>query len=489
MASFSGSPQLSEHRHERACASARGSDPGTYVIDASSVAGAWASSSRARTRSSASRRDQVPPPRRRGDPETRRALRARGARGGAHQERARRARLRRRARSTSGSPYIVWSTSRAATSRDAAQASAARSRSPTPSTTCSRRARASPRRTRSGIVHRDLKPANLFLTQRPDGSAAREGPRLRHLEGGRRRGDRTTRRSRRRASVFGSPPYMSPEQMRSAKNVDARTRHLGARRHPLRAPDRASCRSSARPSGRSALGDRRPTSRAACATLRPEVGDELEAIVLRCLEKNVKKRFQNVSELASCARAVSRGDQPRVGRPHPSVVDRRVSDPTHPATPSSGRALRRGRGDVGTATERAWTTAPPHPGTSARSSRSSDAALGALVAVGGWYVLLRSLTRPDRGAPAAAAPASRAPTAASPHPSVDAAARRRPPPPSASAGARVPRARRAPRTSRRPTVRRHADDERAHRGRGPRRPRPALDRPNGAPLDPSGSSH
>ncbi len=40
----------------------------------------------------------------------------------------------------------------------------------TPSTTCSRPARPSPRRTQLGIVHRDLKPANLFLTKRADGS-------------------------------------------------------------------------------------------------------------------------------------------------------------------------------------------------------------------------------------------------------------------------------------------------------------------------------
>ena len=41
--------------------------------------------------------------------------------------------------------------------------SAARCPSRRPSSSCSRRARRSPRRTPLGIVHRDLKPANLFL--------------------------------------------------------------------------------------------------------------------------------------------------------------------------------------------------------------------------------------------------------------------------------------------------------------------------------------
>ncbi len=71
-----------------------------------------------------------------------------------------------------------------------------------------------------GIVHRDLKPANLFLSKRADGS-----PLVKVLDfgiskalGGGSRSQLTS------ASVLmGSPRYMSPEQMMSAKEVDART--------------------------------------------------------------------------------------------------------------------------------------------------------------------------------------------------------------------------------------------------------------------------
>ncbi|MDB5212456.1 MAG: Serine/threonine-protein kinase pkn3 [Myxococcaceae bacterium] len=72
-----------------------------------------------------------------------------------------------------------------------------------------------------GIVHRDLKPANIFLTRRHDGS-----PLVKVLDFGISKvtaldagglGMTAT------ASMLGSPLYMSPEQMRSSRDVDART--------------------------------------------------------------------------------------------------------------------------------------------------------------------------------------------------------------------------------------------------------------------------
>ncbi len=72
------------------------------------------------------------------------------------------------------------------------------------------------------IVHRDLKPQNLFLTRRPDGS-----PFIKVLDFGISKtgavegapdfsGTQTS-------AVMGSPAYMSPEQIQSSKDVDART--------------------------------------------------------------------------------------------------------------------------------------------------------------------------------------------------------------------------------------------------------------------------
>ncbi len=74
-----------------------------------------------------------------------------------------------------------------------------------------------------GIVHRDLKPANLYVIRRPDGKlsvkvldfgiskvtrAAASGP------------DMSLTKT---AAFMGSPLYMSPEQMESARNADVRS--------------------------------------------------------------------------------------------------------------------------------------------------------------------------------------------------------------------------------------------------------------------------
>ncbi len=70
-----------------------------------------------------------------------------------------------------------------------------------------------------GIVHRDLKPENLFVTHGVDGR-----PLLKVLDFGISKvadesfGGSLTKTN----TLFGSPMYMSPEQMRSAKHVDPR---------------------------------------------------------------------------------------------------------------------------------------------------------------------------------------------------------------------------------------------------------------------------
>jgi serine/threonine-protein kinase len=75
-----------------------------------------------------------------------------------------------------------------------------------------------------GIVHRDIKPSNLFLTQRADGS-----PLVKVLDFGIAKAVLTDALSQGARSdvtgtsgTLGSPLYMSPEQIRSTRSVDAR---------------------------------------------------------------------------------------------------------------------------------------------------------------------------------------------------------------------------------------------------------------------------
>jgi len=69
-----------------------------------------------------------------------------------------------------------------------------------------------------GIVHRDLKPENLFLSRDTDGTHVKV------LDFGiSKRADDNAVNVTRTQSSLGTPLYMSPEQTRSTKHVDART--------------------------------------------------------------------------------------------------------------------------------------------------------------------------------------------------------------------------------------------------------------------------
>jgi cytochrome c peroxidase len=146
----------------------------------------------------------------------------------------------------------------------------------------------------AGIVHRDLKPQNLFLTRTVGG-----GARVKVLDFGVSKtlalssggGSLTQTRS-----MLGSPLYMSPEQMRSSRDVDARSDvwafgvvlfQLLTNRWPYEAETM--------PELVLKVVTEPPQSLLA---LRPDVPQEMVDVVERCLKKDPADRFANAGELA-----------------------------------------------------------------------------------------------------------------------------------------------------------------------------------------------
>ncbi|MET0795024.1 MAG: protein kinase [Polyangiaceae bacterium] len=147
----------------------------------------------------------------------------------------------------------------------------------------------------AGIVHRDLKPANLFIATRADGSRI-----VKVLDFGISKsllGASVAELSLTRTSVLiGSPLYMSPEQMRSAKDVDTRTDiwSLGVIMYEMITGQPPYTGDSIPALCASLLSDTPIAMRA----IRPEVPHELEDIINRCLAKDRQHRFSTVGELA-----------------------------------------------------------------------------------------------------------------------------------------------------------------------------------------------
>jgi serine/threonine protein kinase len=149
-----------------------------------------------------------------------------------------------------------------------------------------------------GIIHRDLKPANLFLTHRADGTEL-----IKVIDFGIAKAiqpEGSSAALTHTSQIMGSPLYMSPEQMRNAKHVDARSDiwALGITLYQL-------------------LSNKTPfdadTVHALCAALLTEAPKPLEtqqtglppalcAVVMRCLAKDPEERYASVAQLATALR-------------------------------------------------------------------------------------------------------------------------------------------------------------------------------------------
>ena len=159
----------------------------------------------------------------------------------------------------------------------------------------------------AGIVHRDIKPENLFLTIGRDGA-----PLVKVLDfgiskrmptdGGQPSSLTTTH------DALGTPSYMSPEQVRNAARVDARTDvwALGVVLYELVAGAPPFAAISASAMSAAIVADAPLPLRVRC----PELAPAFERIVMRCLEKDPDRRFASASELALALEPFARGASP-----------------------------------------------------------------------------------------------------------------------------------------------------------------------------------
>ena len=147
-----------------------------------------------------------------------------------------------------------------------------------------------------GMVHRDLKPANLFLTHRADGSACVKVLDFGISKVAARPGEGTNMNLTNAAAVMGSPHYMAPEQMRSARDVDARADvwALGAILHEVLAGGPPFRGQTFPELFAQILQDSPPP----LSMYRNDVPVALDQTILRAMEKDPARRFANVAELA-----------------------------------------------------------------------------------------------------------------------------------------------------------------------------------------------
>ncbi|HVY44480.1 MAG TPA: serine/threonine-protein kinase, partial [Minicystis sp.] len=146
-----------------------------------------------------------------------------------------------------------------------------------------------------GIVHRDLKPANLFVAERADGKRSIKvldfgiSKVLPHAQASAEPSLTAT------SAIMGSPMYMSPEQLRSSRDVDVRADiwALGIVLYEMLTGANPFESGTVAEVCASILKDKpKPLS-----ALRDDVPDGLEAVILRCIEKDPDKRYANVAEL------------------------------------------------------------------------------------------------------------------------------------------------------------------------------------------------
>ncbi|MFO0591833.1 MAG: serine/threonine-protein kinase [Polyangiaceae bacterium] len=254
----------------------------------------------------------------------------------------------------------------------------------------------------AGVIHRDLKPSNLFLVERTG--------RIKILDFGISKivseaGPLSSADAVRTATtaLFGSPAYMSPEQVRSTKNVErsADLWSVGVILFELLVGRALFAGDTFGEIFAQILQDPIPN----VTSLRSDVPAELSDIVARCLDRDRDKR-PTARELHDLLAPFASGS-PRV----PAVAERDAA----PRESGSLVAARTLQAEAADAPETAVSAAKAAPAKS-RATLAIAAAIGVvLVGLGGYLIARGGGPGPSAGALADSAPSS---TGSAPVPSV-----------------------------------------------------------------------
>jgi len=157
-----------------------------------------------------------------------------------------------------------------------------------------------------GVIHRDIKPENVLI----DGAGR---ARLADFGLAKLRGDGWEVGRTETGLALGTPQYMAPEQLTRPGEVDSRADvyALGVLLYELL-------------TGQLPLGRFEPPSR------REGVDPRVDAIVLKCLERDPQRRFENAGELGAALEGLAR---PLRARPATPTAMRTAARATPPRPP------------------------------------------------------------------------------------------------------------------------------------------------------------
>lgn len=240
----------------------------------------------------------------------------------------------------------------------------------------------------AGIVHRDIKPANIFLVDGPEGATH-----VKVLDFGVAKFAEVDEVSLTQSgAIVGTPLYMAPEQFLAVREIDGRADvwAVGATLFQMLTDRPVHLTTSATAVAAKVVSEPAPRVQ----SIRPEIDDDLDAIVARALAIQRDDRFATAAEMMDALDRHHLGasetlpgmPSERVARssPSPSAGGRAAARGPTAADPSSPSGARLASESPATGGERVMITtqsgAPPSLGRHAVLGLASGV-LGALVTV------------------------------------------------------------------------------------------------------------